>query len=125
MYTYDIYVEWQANPTITVINTTSFPIKNVEFPAITICSQGLAKDIMENVLIKQFESYLESKKIITDPNAKLNKREILDISKQKKLDSLTDEEVLDLIFNNILADYYHNIEQKYIFLELNSIFHAL
>ena len=91
-----------------MINTTSFPIKNVEFPAITICSQGLAKDIMENVLIKQFESYLESKKIITDPNAKLNKREILDISKQKKLDSLTDEEVLDLIFNNILADYYHN-----------------
>ena len=121
MYTYDIYVDWQANPTITVINTTSFPIKNVEFPAITICSQGLAKDIMENVLIKQFESYLESKKIITDPNAKLNKREILDISKQKKLESLTDEEVLGLIFDNILAVYY---QRKYIFLEFNSIFHA-
>ena len=86
LYTYDIYVGWQANPTITVINTTSFPIKNVEFPAITICSQGLAKDIIENVLIQQFESYLESKKIITDPNAKLNKREILNISKQKKLE---------------------------------------
>ena len=107
MYTYDIYVDWQENPTVTVVNTTSFPIKNVEFPAITICSQGLAKDIMENVLIKQFQSYLESKKVITKVNAKQNKREISDNSKQKKFESLTDEEVYNkTCYKEIYKDIY-------------------
>ena len=49
------YIEWQANPTITTINTTAYPIENIEFPAITICSQGAAKNVMETVLVKQFE----------------------------------------------------------------------
>ena len=57
------YIEWQANPTITTINTTAYPIENIEFPAITICSQGSAKDVMDNVLLKQFEAYLESRAI--------------------------------------------------------------
>ena len=53
------YVEWQASPTITTINTIAYPIKNIEFPAITICSQGAAKDVMDNVLLKQFDEYLK------------------------------------------------------------------
>ena len=57
------YIEWQANPTITTINTTAYPIENIEFPAITICSQGAAKNVMETVLVKQFETYLEEKGI--------------------------------------------------------------
>ena len=57
------YIEWQANPTITTINTTAYPIENIEFPAITICSQGAAKNVMETVLVKQFETYLEDKGI--------------------------------------------------------------
>ena len=57
------YIEWQANPTITTINTTAYSIKNIEFPAITICSQGAAKDVVDTVLLKQFESYLESRGI--------------------------------------------------------------
>ena len=57
------YIEWQANPTITTINTTAYPIENIEFPAITICSQGAAKDVVDTVLLKQFEEYLEEKGI--------------------------------------------------------------
>ena len=57
------YIEWQDNPTITTINTTAYPIKNIEFPAITICSQGLAKDVMDTVILRQFESYLKSRGI--------------------------------------------------------------
>ena len=57
------YIEWQANPIITTIDTTAYPIKNVEFPAITICSQGATKDVMDTVMLNQFESYLKSRGI--------------------------------------------------------------
>ena len=58
------YVEWQASPTITTINTTAYPIKNIEFPAITICSQGASKDVMDNVLLQQFEEYLKIRGVL-------------------------------------------------------------
>ena len=57
------YREWKDNPTITTIQTTAYPIKNIEFPAITICSQGTSKDVMDTVILKQFEEYLRSKGI--------------------------------------------------------------
>ena len=64
-------IEWKDNPTTTTVNTTAYPIENVEFPAITICSQGAAKDILDTAMLKQFEKYLKSKgKII--PNSKLD-----------------------------------------------------
>ena len=44
----DIYDHWKDQPTVTTINTTAYPIKNVEFPAITICSQGMAKDLINS-----------------------------------------------------------------------------
>ena len=57
--THKTYVEWQASPTITTINTTAYPIKSIEFPAITICSQGSAKNVMDAVILRQFEEYLK------------------------------------------------------------------
>ena len=68
-------MDWQADPIITVINTTSYPIENIEFPAITICSQGLAKDLMENVMKQQFKSYMISRNIILDRDTNLNPTE--------------------------------------------------
>lgn len=38
-----LYISWQLNletPTITVIESTHFPISNVYFPAVTICSMN-------------------------------------------------------------------------------------
>ena len=86
-------MDWQANPTITVINTTSYPIKNVEYPAITICSQGLAKDIVETVFVQQFESYLVSKSIIEKPEISENETDHSDVSKTKIWEGLTNNEV--------------------------------
>ena len=57
------YIEWQDNPTITTINTTAYSIKNIEFPSITICSQGAAKNVVDNVMLKQFEAYLNERDI--------------------------------------------------------------
>ena len=90
------YVEWQASPTITTINTTAYPIKNIEFPAITICSQGAAKDVMDTVLLQQFEKYLRMRGIATRGGSK---QESDSAGKRKKrnvdiADSLSTKEVL-------------------------------
>ena len=61
--------EWQDNPIITTINTTAYPIQNIEFPAITICSQGAAKDLLDKVILNQFEAYLRARGIQPETNA--------------------------------------------------------
>ena len=33
----------------------------IDYPAITICSQGASKDVMDVILMRQFEDYLKSK----------------------------------------------------------------
>ena len=88
-------MDWQADPIITVINTTSYPIENIEFPAITICSQGLAKDLMENVMMQQFKSYMISRNIILDRDTNLNQTETSNTTEIKTFDQLTNEEVSD------------------------------
>ena len=35
-----VYTDWQENPVLTSIKTTSKPIGEIDFPAITICGQG-------------------------------------------------------------------------------------
>ena len=91
------YVEWQASPTITTINTIAYPIKNIEFPAITICSQGAAKDVMDTVLLQQFEEYLRIRGVTaqggsnqnSDAAGKRKKRSVTSIA-----DTLSSEEVI-------------------------------
>jgi hypothetical protein len=39
------YSDWQSNPVLTTVKTSALPIKEIEFPAVTICSQGLNTDI--------------------------------------------------------------------------------
>ena len=91
------YVEWQASPTITTINTIAYPIKNIEFPAITICSQGASKDVMDNVLLRQFEEYLKIRGVVAQRGGN---QTITGTGKRKKrsiptiADTLSSEEVL-------------------------------
>ena len=89
LYTYEAYVDWKSDPTITAVSTTSYPIKNIEFPAITICSQGLAKDIMEKVILQQFKRYLRSKNIITQSDPTRNQTD----DSPKTFEMLSKEEV--------------------------------
>ena len=102
MYTCQTYVDWKSDPTITVVSTTSYPIKNIEFPAITICSQGLAKGIMEKVILQQFKRYLKTKKIITqsEPNSNQTGTE------PKTFEMLSKEEVNVLTKTVAISIYY-------------------
>ena len=91
------YVEWQATPTITTINTIAYPIRNIEFPAITICSQGAAKDVMDNVLLQQFGEYLRIRRLVVQRGRNQNSN---DAGKRKRIsipafsENLSNEEVL-------------------------------
>ena len=42
------YLEWKANPVLTTVATTGFPIEKVEFPSITICAQVRCHTIFFN-----------------------------------------------------------------------------
>ena len=40
------YNDWVNNPVVTTINTTAYPVGNLDFPAVTICAQGTNEDIL-------------------------------------------------------------------------------
>ena len=39
----DAWKTWKESPVLTSVRSTGLPLENVDFPAITICSQGLIK----------------------------------------------------------------------------------
>ena len=113
--------EWQDNPIITTINTTAYPIQNIEFPAITICSQGTAKDLLDKVILNQFEAYLRERGIKPETNA--TKPDTVSTGKRRKRstekrisETLPDEKVrvghiqtsvVMLLNFNFLLEYCH------------------
>ena len=94
------YQNWKANPTITTVESTSYPIKNIEYPAITICSQGTSKDIMNTIIMKQFEEYLQSRGIKAQSQSNANRTQTPTRPKrtteQRVLETLSKEEVYKL-----------------------------
>ena len=57
-----LYKQWQDNPVITTLETVSLPIKEIEFPAVTICPQGSIKGIAETVLFHQLSRYITNQR---------------------------------------------------------------
>ena len=55
------YKNWKNNPVLTSVRTTGLPIENIEFPAITICTQGSANEVVDAALFQQFTDYLNTK----------------------------------------------------------------
>ena len=48
-----LYTKWQTQPTITTVFETNYPIWNINFPAITICSNNkIVKDSFNSLLRK-------------------------------------------------------------------------
>ena len=45
-WSYLAYDDWQSNPVVTTVKSTAFPVKNLRFPAITICGQGTNEEIL-------------------------------------------------------------------------------
>ena len=43
------WIDWKDSPVLTSVSSTGLPIQNIDFPAITICSQGLIKVIIKHI----------------------------------------------------------------------------
>ncbi len=61
------YTDWKNSPVLTTVMTTAYPIKLVDFPAVTICSQGMDEDVFSTGMISSFLKFLKIKKEITIP----------------------------------------------------------
>ena len=60
----EAYNNWKDNPVLTTIRTTSLPIKDIEFPSITICGIGTIKSHPEIAYFNQAFEFLKSKGLI-------------------------------------------------------------
>ena len=49
---------WGSSPVITTLETISYPIDKIEFPAVTLCPQGSVFEVIEAALYYQFEEWL-------------------------------------------------------------------
>ena len=56
-----LYNEWEDHPVVTTLDTISLPIEEIEFPAVTICPQGSRHEIIDSVLLKQFQKFIKRK----------------------------------------------------------------
>ena len=48
------YTTWQADQVITTLKTTTKSVKDLHFPSVTICADGLHMDLVEKVLYNDF-----------------------------------------------------------------------
>ena len=56
-----LYLEWQDEPVITILETVAQPIEEIDFPAVTICPQGSRQEIIDSVLFRQLREYIRTK----------------------------------------------------------------
>ena len=53
----DAWKTWKESPVLTSVHSTGLPIQNVDFPAITICSQGLIKVSFSSFVMGKGEKF--------------------------------------------------------------------
>ena len=95
------YTNWQEDPIITSVRTTALPIEDLEYPAITICGQGMSTDTLDRswlvswlssclfrVLKEQFNSWLRENGIDTKGESRLNQWKVI-----QPIPALTPEEL--------------------------------
>jgi len=47
-----MYNDWQKNPILTTVAASALDIKNISFPAVTLCSNGVYQKGIEVVTVK-------------------------------------------------------------------------
>ena len=59
-FTLTMYTDWQENSVLTTLKTTAKEVTELEFPAITICSEGLNMDAVAKALEKDIDQWQSS-----------------------------------------------------------------
>ena len=70
LQTTTLYIDWQNEPVITNLDTIAMPIKDIEFPAVTICPQGAISSALDAVLFKQLKEYIANQSLETSQRKK-------------------------------------------------------
>ena len=52
-----LYFDWQEKPVLTTVTTTALPVSHVDFPAVTICSEGELKIEQKTPISKYSEVF--------------------------------------------------------------------
>ena len=65
-----LFEEWQDSPTVTTLNTSFFPVKEIKFPQVTICPQGSVNNLVERVLFKQLTKFIKENSFRTEGHNK-------------------------------------------------------
>ena len=97
LQTTTLYTDWQNEPIITNLDTVAMPIKDIEFPAVTICPQGAISHALDAVLFKQLKEYIANKSLET--------------SQKKKRSATVNNDVFDVtITEDMLREF---LQEKY------------
>jgi Amiloride-sensitive sodium channel len=109
------YNDWTDNPVLTTVKTSALKIENIDFPALTICSQGISNDIIRGGFFNIFYKYtkqlnisygmspIRTAKILkTGPN---NPDEIIKIAKIYELMSNDSSKILTNFLNNHMPGF--------------------
>ena len=96
---------WGESPVITTLDTISYPIEKLEFPAVTLCPQGSVLEIMDTVFYYQFEKWV-IQKIEKDDNSRYKRNtDNGNAHLSNFLNSLTSATLLDLV-NEFMSEIY-------------------
>ena len=60
-WTVEAWNQWKDAPILTTVLDTGRPIEHIDYPGITICSQGWIQEVVSNAINKQTKEYLENK----------------------------------------------------------------
>ena len=101
----EFYREWQKHPVVTVLDTVSFPIEDIKFPAVTICPQGSSKDIMDAVLYKQLIEYILKEQENVSKGNGTNRQ------KREAPTEVSSDEIAEWV-TNFIKDIYPGIKVK-------------
>ena len=101
LYTTVIYEKWICNTTVFIIEKVDFGMKNIPFPAVTICSNNkIMESQVEKVLLSQpWKNLSEVNSNFVDDF----KNALSDLAVPEKLETLNNES------KNIINDYKANL----------------
>ena len=115
--TCSLYSQWQKSPVITTLESIALPIKDIEFPAVTICPQGSLYQNVDAVLFKQLREYIKNKSSEKHHRGKrFSTNEIDSVinssAKLKQNDSLISVDLMIELAFEFLNDVYPGAKQK-------------
>ena len=64
--TMESFNHWQNNQVITTLKDMDRQVEGMDFPAVTVCGNGLQKDLMEMLLKNNYLKWVESRKKMDD-----------------------------------------------------------